>query len=631
MAHDVFISYASENKPIADAAVAKLEGAGVRCWVAPRDILPGTDYGGSIVEAISTSRVFVLVFSSHANGSPQVKREVERAVAKGLPILPFRIEDVQLSKSMEYYISSPHWLDAINPPMEEHLGYLTDTVSRLLGTGAGPERKPVAAAPPPRPVRALPFVLIGIAATLLAALAGVAWFVLQSPGPTPPSPPTGGGEVRPPTEAVAPGAEAEPNDKIKDATPLDFDRWTSVTIAPAGDHDIFKVTAPGLGYLLPTGEEQPIPDDVVYEFFNAEGKEIGRDWACRAAAGTYYVRIRGVYGSTEITEPFAFSVGWMPESDPAEPNDSDKRAAPLAIDESRPIMILPPGDEDWFSFDASAAGYVFANLEEELDVTFECLAGSRTLGRGVCWRVEPGPHFLVVRGVYGSTALTTPFPIRLTFLAEMDADEPNGDAKRAKPLPFGEARTIAILPAGDEDWFKLTVTETGYIVPEAEADDVGLVYECFRGSRTLEHAAAWRVEPGDYVLRVHGEYGSTMSATPFPLTVTFLGEMDAGEPNDDERRATPLEVGASATAALFPDRDADWFSIEVPRGGTLNVELEDVPDGIDPQLRLLAPGGRDLGNEPPWTVSAGKHMLSVKNAYSSGAARDPFTVRVVLE
>lgn len=41
--HDVFISYASSDKPVADAVCAALEQRGIRCWIAPRDILPGLD------------------------------------------------------------------------------------------------------------------------------------------------------------------------------------------------------------------------------------------------------------------------------------------------------------------------------------------------------------------------------------------------------------------------------------------------------------------------------------------------------------------------------------------------------------------------------------------------------------
>jgi TIR domain len=132
MAHDAFISYSSKDKPVADAVCANLEANDIRCWIAPRDILPGQDWGEAIIDAINQSRVMVLVFSSSANTSPQIKREVERSVSKGIPIIPFRIEDVPLSKSLEYFISTPHWLDALTQPMEKHLQYLSQTVGMLL-------------------------------------------------------------------------------------------------------------------------------------------------------------------------------------------------------------------------------------------------------------------------------------------------------------------------------------------------------------------------------------------------------------------------------------------------------------------------------------------------------------------
>lgn len=132
MAHDVFISYSSKDKPTADATCAVLEAKGIRCWVAPRDIMPGQDWGKSIVDAIHSSRALVLVFSENANLSQQIKREVERAVNKGIPIIPFRIENVMPAKSLEYFLSTPHWLDAFTPPLEAHLNYLADVLSRIL-------------------------------------------------------------------------------------------------------------------------------------------------------------------------------------------------------------------------------------------------------------------------------------------------------------------------------------------------------------------------------------------------------------------------------------------------------------------------------------------------------------------
>jgi hypothetical protein len=166
MAHDVFISYSKRDKSIADAVCATLERQKIRCWMAPRDILPGVDWGTAIVDAIMKSRIMVLIFSSQSNRSDQVKREAQNAVSVGLPILPFRIEDVPLSLHMKYYIGTQHWLDALTPPLEAHLQHVAETVavllakinqiksaSRQVGTPGGQKTKasPEGGSPTPRP------------------------------------------------------------------------------------------------------------------------------------------------------------------------------------------------------------------------------------------------------------------------------------------------------------------------------------------------------------------------------------------------------------------------------------------------------------------------------------------------
>lgn len=136
MAHDVFISYAHQDKPTADAVRAGLETRGIRCWMAPRDVLtsrlPSTDWHPAILDAIRGSKLMVVVYSSSANGSGQVKRELDAAVRYEVAILPFRIEDVPVSRSLEWFLSLPHWLDALTPPLEKHIENLASTVRVLV-------------------------------------------------------------------------------------------------------------------------------------------------------------------------------------------------------------------------------------------------------------------------------------------------------------------------------------------------------------------------------------------------------------------------------------------------------------------------------------------------------------------
>jgi hypothetical protein len=209
MAHDVFISHSAKDKATADAVCAMLESEGIRCWIAPRDVLASREYGEAIIDAIEESRIMVLVFTANANASPQIRREIERAVNHGVAILPLRMEDVLPGKSLEYFIGNVHWLDALTPPFETHLKNLAGTIKILLARtepGASPtlpqeERPPASGghraggatletagaretAPAPRPfwsVRAWTWAGGAVAALLVAVFVGVHF----TSGPTP--------------------------------------------------------------------------------------------------------------------------------------------------------------------------------------------------------------------------------------------------------------------------------------------------------------------------------------------------------------------------------------------------------------------------------------------------------------
>ncbi len=187
MAHDVFISYSSSDQPAALAVLHGLESAGIRCWMAPRDIPPGAIWAQAIMEGISGSRALVVVFSAHANRSSHVLTEVDAAVRKGAVIVPFRIEDVMPDGALEYHLRARHWLDALTPDLKDHVARLAEQLRALLASGRPAEP----ATNPPRPMpdglprrrgrwtlrRALP--LLG--GTTLALALGVWWLGRPEP------------------------------------------------------------------------------------------------------------------------------------------------------------------------------------------------------------------------------------------------------------------------------------------------------------------------------------------------------------------------------------------------------------------------------------------------------------------
>ena len=123
-----FISYASADRDRAMEVCRTLEGAGLSCWIAPRDIRPGVEYGEALIDAIRGARSLVLVLSDAANASPMVRREVERAASMGKPILPFRVQDVLPSRSLEFFVSVADLIDGFDGPLAAHAEALAEIV-----------------------------------------------------------------------------------------------------------------------------------------------------------------------------------------------------------------------------------------------------------------------------------------------------------------------------------------------------------------------------------------------------------------------------------------------------------------------------------------------------------------------
>ena len=135
--HDVFISYSSKNKNVADAIVSDFEQNGIRCWYAPRDIRPGEEWVTAITKALEVSKALVLIYTDESNNSRQVMNEIAVAFNAGITIVPFKLSNEQMSRELEYYLTRVHWLDAVSKPLKENIASLRDYVAVIIKAGSG--------------------------------------------------------------------------------------------------------------------------------------------------------------------------------------------------------------------------------------------------------------------------------------------------------------------------------------------------------------------------------------------------------------------------------------------------------------------------------------------------------------
>jgi len=135
MAAHVFISHAKDDQASAHWWCRSLEEDGLDCWIAQRDIPPGADWAERIIEGLEAARAVLLLLSASAMASPQVRREVERATHKQVPLIALRLDDAPLTKTFEYFLSAQHWIAAPGGEARKHRAGVVNAL-RALASGA---------------------------------------------------------------------------------------------------------------------------------------------------------------------------------------------------------------------------------------------------------------------------------------------------------------------------------------------------------------------------------------------------------------------------------------------------------------------------------------------------------------
>ena len=120
----IYICYAPKDKGIAEKIYAELKQREIQCWISSKDIINGQSYAEGIIDAIEKSIAVVFIYSSNANTSPQIIRELEKAASLDKFIIPFKIDLEKPSKLIEYYLSSPYTLDATQGTLENNIDKL---------------------------------------------------------------------------------------------------------------------------------------------------------------------------------------------------------------------------------------------------------------------------------------------------------------------------------------------------------------------------------------------------------------------------------------------------------------------------------------------------------------------------
>ena len=132
MAKQVFISHSHSDADVANSICRIIENMGISCWIAPRDVRPGYNYGDEIVGGIENCKAMIILVSDHSNNSKHVMKEIELAINQENSIFPILIQNVEPGNRLKYFLAGIQRVDAWKPPLEEHLKKLIKVLQELL-------------------------------------------------------------------------------------------------------------------------------------------------------------------------------------------------------------------------------------------------------------------------------------------------------------------------------------------------------------------------------------------------------------------------------------------------------------------------------------------------------------------
>ncbi len=109
----LFLSYSTKDESRVAEIRDAIEAAGVPCWMANRDLSPGSVYDELIPTVIEDAQAVAVFLSAASIASPEVAKEVSLASKKRF--FPIRLDDVSpedLKGKLKYHLSDAQWVDA---------------------------------------------------------------------------------------------------------------------------------------------------------------------------------------------------------------------------------------------------------------------------------------------------------------------------------------------------------------------------------------------------------------------------------------------------------------------------------------------------------------------------------------
>jgi hypothetical protein len=437
------------------------------------------------------------------------------------------------------------------------------------------------------------------------------------------------------------------------ATAIGTNSAVQGTINSGGDQDWFRVTLTAAGTLTvyTTGST-----DTFGRLLDGNGVELANNddaadtnfrISRTVSAGTYYIVVR--HYSDAGTGAYGLRADFV--ATPANPGSDDHgnsvgSATAIGTNSAVQGTINSGGDQDWFRVTLTAAGTLtvyttgltdtfgrlldgngveLANNDDAADTNFRI---NRT--------VSAGTYYIVVR--HYSETETGSYGLRADFVASTPinpgTDDHGNSVGSATAIGVNTSVSGAIGAAGDQDWFRVTLTAAGTLTAytTGSTDTFGRLLDGngvelannddaadtnFRISRTVS-AGTYYIVVRHYSDAGTGAYGLRAD---FVATPANPGTDDHG---NNVGSATAIGTNSAVQGTINSGGDQDWFRVTLTAAGTLTVYTTGLTDTFG---RLLDGNGVELASNDDAadtnfrisrTVSAGTYYIAVRHYSDAG-------------
>ena len=476
-------------------------------------------------------------------------------------------------------------------------------------------------------------------------------------------------------------AEVEPNNNFGHANDISPSGLFTATVHPKGDADWLRFRVNHQGELRLHSPSAPADIDLSFRLWNAN-RDVQINWASLSAGGPgvpldlpspgeYTLEVRDGRNDASSTQPYQLGFSFTPTADTGEPNNRFGDATPIAIDASLQANILPKGDSDWYRFEVSDQGQLELAIDpvpSNQDVTFRVWNAQRdvlhnwlsplAVGGANIQTIdlpEAGTYTLELRDGRNDARAIEPYKLTLKFIPSADRGEPNNRFAQAYPVDPNGSIQATILPKGDSDWYRVNVGEQGQldVAFDPVPANLDITFRVWNSNRDVVHN--WRSPlsiggpniqaidlsaPGGYWIEVVDGRNDARSISPYHLTLGFTPSGDSAESNDRFGAAAPIALGAVIQGTLFPKGDSDWYRIDAPAAGDIEVSITHVDKDLDLIFRVwnanrdvvqnwvspLAKGGDTVGAAT--LKEAGRYFIELRDGRNDGRSIQPYTLTI---